>query len=153
MCHPKWFAGFAITRTGSRWTGGRWAWCSSSCWRGGHLRDTHAAPKFEVFNNILGKKPKYKHASKGARSVLRRLLEKDPDQRGGWDDIQGHKWFGDVDWDLLAKRRLRPPWVPQLGDKGGPDLRYFIEWKEQPDTADDSVGDGGDTGHIEFDAE
>jgi serine/threonine protein kinase len=78
--------------------------------------------------------------SLAARDVLRLLLEPLPDRRLGnspddfeklmvsarllscrilephilvnvWS-VQGHAWFHGVDWDLLAQKKIVPPWIP-----------------------------------------
>lgn len=31
------------------------------------------------------------------------------------EEIKAHPWFNGVDWDLLAQRKVKPPFVPTLG--------------------------------------
>lgn len=50
-----------------------------------------------------------------ARSLIQGLLEKDPRKRLGarqTSDILVHPFFRDVQWDLVLKKKLTPPWAP-----------------------------------------
>lgn len=50
------------------------------------------------------------------KSILRGFLQKDPTKRLGTNisDILAHPYFGGIDWDLLLKRQITPPWKPKL---------------------------------------
>ena len=49
--------------------------------------------------------------------LLKKLLVKDPTQRyaaGGVGAIMKHPWFNDVNWEDFKKKRIEPPWRPDL---------------------------------------
>mmetsp|Transcript_26503 Transcript_26503/g.57621 ORF Transcript_26503/g.57621 Transcript_26503/m.57621 type:complete len:1296 (-) Transcript_26503:240-4127(-) len=35
-------------------------------------------------------------------------------QRGGLNDVKAHPWFKGFDWQLLERRKMKPPWIPPL---------------------------------------
>ncbi|KAG3126852.1 hypothetical protein PC129_g21971 [Phytophthora cactorum] len=50
------------------------------------------------------------------KSILRGFLQKDPTKRLGTNisDILEHPYFRGIDWDLLLKKQITPPWKPKL---------------------------------------
>ncbi|CAI5742609.1 unnamed protein product [Hyaloperonospora brassicae] len=50
------------------------------------------------------------------KSILRNFLQKDPTKRLGTNisDILKHPYFRGIDWDLLLKKQITPPWKPKL---------------------------------------
>uniref|UniRef100_M4B1V5 Protein kinase domain-containing protein n=1 Tax=Hyaloperonospora arabidopsidis (strain Emoy2) TaxID=559515 RepID=M4B1V5_HYAAE len=50
------------------------------------------------------------------KSILRSFLQKDPTKRLGTNisDILKHPYFRGIDWDLLLKKQITPPWKPKL---------------------------------------
>ena len=63
----------------------------------------------------------YKHTSKEAKDLIKKLLETDPDKRLGCLpaadlDIRKHPWFADCDWGKLYRKELEAPWIPELSD-------------------------------------
>eukprot|EP00128_Syssomonas_multiformis_P018769 Colp12_sorted_trinity150504_noHs@36098 len=75
-----------------------------------------------LFELILKEEIKYpKHLSKEAVSLLSQMLIKDPTKRLGGGkrdalDIMEHVFFADVNWDDMLKRKLPPPFKPQIKD-------------------------------------
>jgi len=66
--------------------------------------------------------------SDDARDLLSGLLVKDPLTRlgGGPEDaeaVKGHQFFASINWTDLEKRRVTPPWKPQVTSET--DTRYF----------------------------
>jgi len=56
------------------------------------------------------------------------LLEQDISKRlgcqhKGAEDIKTHEWFSGVDWSIVHKKRIQPPWIPELTDEN--DVQYF----------------------------
>ncbi|KAJ0405275.1 hypothetical protein ATCC90586_009782 [Pythium insidiosum] len=50
-----------------------------------------------------------------AKSLILGLLEKDPTKRLGArqaSDVLTHPFFQDIQWDLVLKKRIQPPWIP-----------------------------------------
>uniref|UniRef100_A0A8C5EXV0 Protein kinase C n=1 Tax=Gouania willdenowi TaxID=441366 RepID=A0A8C5EXV0_GOUWI len=60
-----------------------------------------------------------------AASVLKGFLNKDPKERlgcqvqTGFIDIKAHTFFRAIDWDLLEKKEMTPPFKPQISDEYG----------------------------------
>eukprot|EP01136_Pigoraptor_vietnamica_P031307 Opistho-1_new@91705 len=60
--------------------------------------------------------------SSKARSLITGLLQRDPKKRLGSgrtdaEDVKKHPFFADIDWDELLKKKIKPPWKPQLDSK------------------------------------
>ncbi|KAI1792238.1 kinase-like domain-containing protein [Ganoderma leucocontextum] len=46
--------------------------------------------------------------SENAHDLLSMLLEKDPNQRPGWDAVKSHPWFNGIDWESVAPKEQPP---------------------------------------------
>ncbi|KAF4588137.1 hypothetical protein EYR38_010102 [Pleurotus pulmonarius] len=51
--------------------------------------------------------------SPSAKGFLRRMLEKDPDDRLLRTSIKKHAYFAQVDWEKFERREVTPPYVPR----------------------------------------
>lgn len=52
-----------------------------------------------------------------AKSLLQKLLERDPRKRLGCSDedaqeIKRHAWFATIEWDKLIAKQIEPPYKP-----------------------------------------
>ncbi|GJQ86005.1 hypothetical protein Trydic_g14949 [Trypoxylus dichotomus] len=56
-------------------------------------------------------------------------------QRGGANDIRKHRWFDAFEWEKLAEKKLKPPFVPKLSNSL--DCRYFETYKPDDDIPPD----------------
>lgn len=68
-----------------------------------------------LFNAILWKKPNLSSPllSNNARDLLSKLLTKKPSQRlTDPEMIKKHPFFSGIDWTLLQKKVLTPPFIP-----------------------------------------
>eukprot|EP01127_Copromyxa_protea_P000250 TRINITY_DN10216_c0_g1_i1.p1 TRINITY_DN10216_c0_g1~~TRINITY_DN10216_c0_g1_i1.p1 ORF type:complete len:417 (-),score=90.17 TRINITY_DN10216_c0_g1_i1:33-1283(-) len=68
--------------------------------------------------------------------LLSGLLERDPEERIGADDIQEHPWFSCIDWKKLNMKEIEPEWKPPVKsalDTGQID-EYFLQ-----EVAEDSI--------------
>jgi serine/threonine protein kinase len=80
--------------------------------------------KKKMMENIVNKPVKMpEHFSVEARNLLSGILERDPAKRLGSSEedaiaIKRHPWFTKIDWDLLYKKRIVPPFKPTVS---GPD--------------------------------
>jgi serum/glucocorticoid-regulated kinase 2 len=55
--------------------------------------------------------------SPSAKSLLSRLIERDPTKRlgtNGADEIRKHPYFGTIDWNLLMQKKIQPPFKPMV---------------------------------------
>ena len=83
----------------------------------------------EMYDNILHKPLRLRpHVSPSARNLLEGLLKKDKTQRLGSEAgdcriIMAHPFFRAINWDLLQKKKLEPPFNPNVRDDL--DLRHF----------------------------
>lgn len=69
-----------------------------------------------------------KSFSEEARDLLTKLLERDPKRRLGHSDrdaldIMEHPFFSSIDWDKLAVKDFKPPYIPKV--KRIDDLRHI----------------------------
>jgi len=48
-----------------------------------------------------------------AKDLIHGLLDRDKFRRIGAMEIKSHKFFDEIDWALLARRELTPPWKPR----------------------------------------
>lgn len=76
----------------------------------------------EIFDAILEDEPLYPITMpRDAVSLLQRLLTRDPTRRLGAgeadaEEIKRHLFFKDVDWDLVYKRQIPPPYFPAIAN-------------------------------------
>lgn len=59
--------------------------------------------------------------SPNAASLLRGLLQRDPNNRLTIDEIKVHPFFASINWDQLLAREVTPPYVPPV--KNATDIR------------------------------
>jgi hypothetical protein len=64
--------------------------------------------------------------SDDAKDILKLLLCNEPEMRlgaKGADEVKKHRFFSELNWDALLKKKIEPPFKPKvLNDK---DLRHF----------------------------
>ena len=86
-------------------------------------------PKYEIYSRINKGKIKFsKSISASAQEMMRNLMCLKQQDRWCYQDIQQCSFYADVNWDLVEKRAIVPPWVPELDKKG--DHSNFQKWKE-----------------------
>lgn len=57
------------------------------------------------------------YMSPEAFDLCSKLLERDPTKRlgyGGYEEIQKHPWFKEIDWDALYRKEIEPPYKPSV---------------------------------------
>lgn len=62
--------------------------------------------------------------SRNAYDMCSRLLTRNPEKRlgsGSFEEVMGHPWFRDIDWDKLYKKEVVPPFKPIVS--GADDVR------------------------------
>ncbi|CAM9176934.1 unnamed protein product [Pylaiella littoralis] len=92
--------------------------------------DSADLTKYEIYTNITEKSLRFgKGFGSKSRALLKRLLDKNPVTRLGWEGVQKHKWFRNVDWVALRNRRVFPPWVPPSMKPGCTEC--FLQWKPE----------------------
>ncbi|PHH60092.1 hypothetical protein CDD81_2136 [Ophiocordyceps australis] len=83
----------------------------------------------QMYKNIAFGKVRFPRdtLSQEGRNFVKGLLNRNPKHRlGATDDaeeLKRHPFFGDIDWDLLAKKLITPPFKPKL--KSETDVSYF----------------------------
>lgn len=98
------------------------------CLTGCHPFQGHS--HHQTLNNIMNTAiaPRIRSVSMDARSLILRLLERDPQRRLGCTElgVQGikcHPFFATIDWDALLKKKVALPYTPRLS--GPADYTYF----------------------------
>ena len=61
------------------------------------------------------------------KDFVKRFLVRAPNRRmgcmqGGVAEVKQHPWFKGFDWDALAARKMKPPYVPKARSPDRPDL-------------------------------
>lgn len=67
-----------------------------------------------------------KQVSSLAKDLITKLLEPNPRKRLGFngaEEIKRHKYFKEIDFEMVLEKRYKPPFVPKLYSDS--DLRYF----------------------------
>ncbi|KNB46108.1 kinase [Blastocystis sp. subtype 4] len=109
------------------------------CLTGYHPFQGHS--HHQTLNNIMNNMvpPRIRGVSMDARSLILRLLERDPAKRLGSDEagvagIKTHPFFASLDWNAVLRREVRVPMIPQLN--GPLDYTYFDRSLVRPVLAD-----------------
>lgn len=84
----------------------------------------------KIYHKTLFQEPDYSlpQLSESAVDLLKHLLAKDPADRLGHNsphDIMKHSWFRGIDWELLRRREVQPPFQPEYSYAG--DTTNFAE--------------------------
>jgi serine/threonine protein kinase len=91
--------------------------------------------QFKLYEKIVSCNPVYpKYFSDEVIDLLKHLLSPDLSSRygnlkNGPQDVMDHPWFTSIDFDLLAKRQIRPPFIPDV--KGEGDTSNFDTYEEE----------------------
>ncbi|KAI0315027.1 kinase-like domain-containing protein [Amylostereum chailletii] len=62
-----------------------------------------------------------------ARDFIRKALMKDPSSRLTVDQMKKHSFFSDIDWDAIANRTAKPPFVPPTRIASIHDLNCVVQ--------------------------
>eukprot|EP00475_Leptophrys_vorax_P008871 TRINITY_DN1579_c0_g1_i4.p2 TRINITY_DN1579_c0_g1~~TRINITY_DN1579_c0_g1_i4.p2 ORF type:complete len:396 (+),score=113.35 TRINITY_DN1579_c0_g1_i4:2713-3900(+) len=97
-----------------------------------------------LFDKILNKEvPFPAYVSAKAKSIISRLMDKNWETRLGTNgaaEVKQDPFFADIDWDLLAQKKVRPPFIPVVSspsDLTNVDNEYKLECpKESPGNTD-----------------
>ena len=83
-----------------------------------------------VFFNILTSKIEFptlhsgggggssREISEEAKSLILNLIDHKPENRLTLDEIKNHKWFENINWEDVNKRKLEPPYKPESLEDG-----------------------------------
>ena len=79
----------------------------------------YSEDKDEMYTNIIYTQLSFPPGpSEDVKDFLLELLEKDPSKRLGAKlglrELKEHKWCKDIDWNLVYKKGLKPPYTPNL---------------------------------------
>jgi cGMP-dependent protein kinase len=70
---------------------------------------------FEIINNQLSFPHKYVSLSKEFKSIMKKMLDKNPIYRlTNFYSIKSHAWFKDFKWDELINLNLKAPYLPNI---------------------------------------
>ena len=74
-------------------------------------------PGEKITKNIYKKRIKmFKHFSKNAENLIKRLLEYNPKKRITYDGIIKHPFFKGTNWDKIERLETNPPFIPEISD-------------------------------------
>jgi len=55
------------------------------------------------------------YVDEAAKDIIQRFLDRNPDTRlKDLEEIKGHPWFSWIDWDLLFRKEMEPPYIPHV---------------------------------------
>ena len=84
---------------------------------------------YEMIKASSIKFPKRIALSEDAKDVIRKLLEKNPKKRlgsqSGIEEIKNHPFFASLDFDMVLKKKIKAPFIPELASDT--DVQYFDE--------------------------
>ena len=84
---------------------------------------------YEMIKTSSIKFPKRIALSEDAKDVIRKLLEKNPKKRlgsqSGIEEIKNHPFFASLDFDMVLKKKIKAPFIPELASDT--DVQYFDE--------------------------
>jgi len=89
----------------------------------------HGNDEDEIYDAILSDEPLYPiHMPRDSVSILQQLLTRDPSKRlgsgpRGADEIMGHPYFANINFDDLLALKVEPPYKPDIDSPT--DVRYF----------------------------
>ena len=73
---------------------------------------------YEISNNNLVKFPKKLNLSDDAKDIINKLLDNNPKKRlgsqNGIEEIKTHPFFANIDFDLIEKKKIPSPYIPDL---------------------------------------
>lgn len=73
--------------------------------------------RMELFNKIKFSNPLFpNYLSNSAKNLIRKLLNKDPNKRLGFngaEEIKNDPWFKDIDWELIKEKKYEPFFIPK----------------------------------------
>jgi len=84
---------------------------------------------YELIKHAELKFPKKIKISPEAQDLIAKLLDKNPQSRigysGGLNEIKAHPFFTNIDFDLIFRKKLIPPYKPEV--EGKEDVHHFDE--------------------------
>lgn len=73
---------------------------------------------FNAIQNEPVKFPNHTKVTEEAKDFILKCTDKDPrirlGSKKGIEDIKAHPWFSDIDWELLAQKKVKPPFKPNI---------------------------------------
>ena len=70
----------------------------------------------------------FKYFSKDAKCLIKNLLVIDPQKRYNITQIKKHKFFKNINWDLVEQKKYTPPFIPDVNNNNL--CEYFKDEKE-----------------------
>jgi len=89
---------------------------------------------FGIYQKVLAGRIDFpRHFDVKAKDLIKRLLTHDRAKRygclkSGAEDLKKHKWYKGMDWDLLLKRGVQAPFIPNV--KAADDVTMFDKYPE-----------------------
>lgn len=98
----------------------------------------------KMFNSIREKNVSFSSkvtVSEECKDFVKQLLQKNSKERlgsKGADEVKKHKWFANIDWDLLSEKKVEPPFKPQFS--GELDVDNFDQEYTREDPCSSTIG-------------
>ena len=67
---------------------------------------------FKIYKRILEDPLKFPKKKVGCKKLIKKMLSKNPVNRGNCADVMKHEWFKEFVWEKILNKEIRPPYVP-----------------------------------------
>jgi serine/threonine protein kinase len=97
----------------------------------------NSSDREQMFKDIMQTEVMFPpYLSPEAQSLIQHLLCKDPAMRLGGssrdaEEVKAHAFFQSMDWDLLLRRQLVPPFVPSLDSEFDTKYVESVHYKQE----------------------
>ncbi|XP_031218912.1 protein kinase C delta type isoform X2 [Mastomys coucha] len=107
----------------------------------------HGDDEDELFESIRVDTPHYpRWITKESKDIMEKLFERDPVKRlGVTGNIRTHPFFKTINWSLLEKRKVEPPFKPKVGGEGKSMLNLRHQESENNTTKRETENQAGNT--------
>jgi cGMP-dependent protein kinase len=69
---------------------------------------------FKIYKRILEEPLKFPKKKVACKDLVKKLLSKNPVNRGNCEDVMKHEWFNDFNWEDLINKGMDAPFIPEL---------------------------------------
>ena len=72
---------------------------------------------YKIYKRILEDPLKFPKKKVGCKRLMKKLLSKNPVNRGNCADIMNFDWFKDFEWEKVLNKEIQPPYIPDVEPK------------------------------------
>lgn len=83
-----------------------------------------------TMTSIISANPKFPRCPDFVQDFIMKLLAKDPSKRANFNDLKGHPFWGELDFELVKQKKYTPFFVPPVGPN--PYSNFDQEFTQEP---------------------